>query len=279
MLLLRERIDAYSGRLTPSDRAVLDVLLSHPAESAFLAADRVTARANVHVAAATRLAKKLGYPGYPGLRESLQSELLAGVGAADRIRNTLAHADPDDVLASLVADETAALSEAVRAVPRTELDSAARQLLAARRILIFARGNAAPLAEVLQRRLRRSGLDARVIGGSNRDIAEDLVSLSQHDVLFCIALRVMPSVLPALLATAAGASATTVLLTDTVDIAIRPRPDLVLAAPRGEGREYQSLTVPMAVANALVLNVAAKGGIRTMRALERLDELIELFGD
>jgi DNA-binding MurR/RpiR family transcriptional regulator len=279
MLLLRERIDAYSGRLTPSDRAVLDVLLSHPAESAFLAADRVTARANVHVAAATRLAKKLGYPGYPGLRESLQSELLAGVGAADRIRNTLAHADPDDVLASLVADETAALSEAVRAVPRTELDSAARQLLAARRILIFARGNATPLAEVLQRRLRRSGLDARVIGGSNRDIAEDLVSLSQHDVLFCIALRVMPSLLPALLATAAGASATTVLLTDTVDIAIRPRPDLVLAAPRGGGREYQSLTVPMAVANALVLNVAAKGGIRTMRALERLDELIELFGD
>ena len=277
-MLLRERLETYSGRLTPADRAVLDVLLSHPAESAFLTADRITSRANVHVAAATRLAKKLGYAGYPHLRESLQTELLEGVGAADRIRNTLAHTETNDVLVSLVDEEVAALQAASRAIA-TAVEIAAKYVLAARRILLFTRGNATALGAMLERRLRRFGFDVHALGASDRDLAESLVSLGKGDLVIAVALRRAPRALSPLLAVVREAGATSILLTDTVDTAVRPRPDLVLAAPRGTGREYQSLTVPMAVANALVLTVASTGGARTMSALERLDRLLRTFGD
>lgn len=278
-MLLKERLEAFAGQLTSADRAVLDVLLSHPTESAFLPAGSITARANVHAAAATRLAQKLGYPGYPGLRESLQRELLDGVGAADRIRNRLAHADPDDVLASLVSEEAAALAEAVRSVSHRDLRSVAQQILAARRTFIFAQGNATVLAEMLDRRLRRFGLHVSLLSSSNRDVAETLVSLDRRDIVICFALRRVPTQLRGVLRTAREVGAPTVLLTDTVDSQVRPRPDTVLAAARGAGREFQSLTVPMAIANALVLTVAKLGGERVMRALERLDTLIDRFGD
>ena len=78
----RGRVDDHRSRLTSADLRVLDVLLSHPTDAAFLPADQVASRAGVHVAAATRLAKKLGYSGYPDLRSALQTELLDGVGAA-----------------------------------------------------------------------------------------------------------------------------------------------------------------------------------------------------
>ena len=278
-MLLRERLETYSGRLTPADRAVLDVLLSHPAESAFLTADRITSKANVHVAAATRLAKKLGYAGYPHLRESLQTELLDGVGAADRIRNTLAHTETNDVLMSLVDEEVSALQAAARAIPTADIEVAARYVLTARRILLFTRGNATALGSMLERRLRRFGFDVHSLGDSDRDLAESLVSLTRGDLVIAVALRRAPRALSSLLAVVREAGATSILLTDTVDTTVRPRPDLVLAAPRGTGREYQSLTVPMAVANALVLTVASTGGARTMSALERLDRLLKIFGD
>jgi DNA-binding MurR/RpiR family transcriptional regulator len=271
----RDRVDDHSGRLTPADRSVLDVLLSHPTEAAFLPAEQVAGRAGVHIAAATRLAKKLGYGGYPQLREALQSELLDGVGPADRVRRRLEHSD-DDLLAALVDDEIAALRELARAVPQAQLDALAAEILAARRVLVYARGNATVLGSMLHRRLRRFGLPAQELPGSDRDLAEELVSLGPDDLVVALAFRRPPRTLGPLLATAHEAGTTVAVLTDVLRLD-DPPPAVVIAAPRGNGREFQSLTVPMAVANALVLTVARVASGRTLTALERLDELLTRF--
>ncbi|WP_300008411.1 MurR/RpiR family transcriptional regulator [Pseudonocardia sp.] len=274
-MTFRDRVDDHSGRLTPADRSVLDVLLSHPTEAAFLPAEQVAGRAGVHTAAATRLAKKLGYGGYPQLREALQSELLDGVGPADRVRRRLEHSD-DDLLAALVDDEIAALRALARAVPQAQLDALAAEILAARRVLIYARGNATVLGSMLHRRLRRFGLPAQDLPGSDRDLAEELVSLGPDDLVVAFAFRRPPRTLAPLLRTAHEAGTTVAVLTDVLRLD-DPLPATVIAAPRGNGREFQSLTVPMAVANALVLTVARVASGRTLTALERLDELLTRF--
>lgn len=273
----RERLDGHRGRLTPADRSVLDVLLSHPTEAAFLPADQVARRAGVHMAAATRLAKKLGYPGYPQLRSALQAELLDGVGAADRVRHRLAHASGGALLAGLVDDEVAALRELVRAVPQDRLDALADRILTARRVLVYARGNATVLGAMLHRRLRRFGIVAATLPGSDRDLAEELVGLHGDDLVVALAFRRPPRTLAPLLATAAETGTPVAVLTDVLAATLQPRPEIVLAAPRGNGREFQSLTVPMAVVNALVLSVARAASGRTMTALERLEELLARF--
>jgi DNA-binding MurR/RpiR family transcriptional regulator len=273
----RDRIDEHSGRLSPADRSVVDVLLSHPTEAAFLPAEQVTERAGVHVAAATRLAKKLGYGGYPQLRSALQAELLEGVDAADRVRRRLDRSPDQDLLAALVDDETAALRAVPRAVPQDRLDSVAGRILTARRVLVYARGNASVLSAMLARRLRRFGLPVVDLPGSDRDLAEELVSLHRDDLVVALAFRRPPRTLAALLATAHEVGAPVVLLTDVLGAAQDSGSITVLAAPRGNGREFQSLTVPMAVANALVLTIARAAAGHTTTALERLEELLERF--
>ncbi|HXV92999.1 MAG TPA: MurR/RpiR family transcriptional regulator [Pseudonocardia sp.] len=276
-MTFRERVDGHRGRLTPADQRVLDVLLSHPTEAAFLPAEQVAERAGVHMAAATRLAKKLGYPGYPQLREALQSELLEGVGPADRVRRSLAQAEGGELLAALVDDEVAALREVARAVPQDRLDALAERVLEARRVLVFAGGNATVLGSMLHRRLRRFGLLVTELPSSERDLAEELVSLDRDDLVLALAFRRAPRTLAPLLATAHEAGAGVAVLTDVLGPELRPRPEIVLAAPRGNGREFQSLTVPMAVANALVLTVARAASDRTITALERLEQLLRRF--
>ncbi|MEQ3553592.1 MurR/RpiR family transcriptional regulator [Pseudonocardia nematodicida] len=274
-MAFRELIDTHGPRLSPADRAIVDVLLSHPTEAAFLPADQVTERAGVHVAAATRLAKKLGCTGYPQLRELFRSELLDGTDAAGRVQRRLDRAD--DVLGGLVSDETAALRELPAVVPADRLDAVAGRVLAARRTLVFARGNATVLSGMLARRLRRFGLLVTELPGADRDLAEELISLGPDDLVLALAFRRPPRALPPLLRTAAETGAPVVVLTD-LPATFGTGEDLdVLLAPRGSSAEFQSLTAPMAVANALVLTLARLAGDRTTPALQRLDELLDRF--
>ncbi|OLL72262.1 Transcriptional regulator [Pseudonocardia sp. Ae168_Ps1] len=271
---LRAVIDENRSRLSPADLAVVDVLLSHPTEAAFLPAEQVAGRAGVHVAAATRLAKKLGYTGYPQLRSTFQSELVVGTDAAERVRRRLDRSD--DVLADLVEDEADALRALPRAVGGAEIDDVAGRILAARRTLVYARGNATVLGGMLVRRLRRFGLPVVELPGSDRDLAEELISLGPGDLVVALAFRRAPRTLPPLLATAEEIGTPVVLLTDVLGGAGGGSPT-VLVAPRGSGREFQSLTAPMAVVNALVLGIARLAEDRTTAALRRLDDLLDRF--
>lgn len=273
---LRTLVEQHHDRLTPADRRVLEVLLSHPTEAAFLRAEEIADRAGVHQASATRLAKRLGYSGYPELRSELQSELLGGVGPGERVRRRLEHADGGDLLQALVTDELASLAELPRHVSQTQLDDVGDRLATARRVFLFGQGNATVLTELMQRRLRRFGIDTVVLDGPGRDLAEQLLVLTAEDVVLTFAFRKPPPALEPLLGHAAERGAVTVLVTDTVT-ALQPAPDHLLAAPRGSGREFQSLTVPMALANALLLTVARQAPDSSISSLDRLGSLLERF--
>jgi DNA-binding MurR/RpiR family transcriptional regulator len=274
---LQERIAASAERLTSTDRRLLEVLLSHPTEASFLPAGEVAQRAGVHQASATKLAQRLGYRGYPDLRRSLQTELLDGASAAERVQRRLEQVADGDLVEALVRDETAALREVPRQVAQQDLDRAAELLLGARQRFVFGRGNASVLVDLLVRRLRRSGLGATALPDSGRDLAEHLVTLGAEDVLVAFAFLHPPRYLAALIQQVTAVGARLVLVTDTLAGAAEGAGGVTLSAARGSGREFQSLTVPMAVTNALVLTVARVAPERTGRSLERLDELLHHF--
>jgi hypothetical protein len=57
-----------------------------------------------------------------------------------------------------------------------------------------------------------------------------------------------------------------------------PAPDLLLSAPRsGDIDGFQTLTVPMAISNAIVLAAGALEDVTALKTLERLGALIKRF--
>ncbi|MGV3714327.1 MurR/RpiR family transcriptional regulator [Pseudolysinimonas sp.] len=261
--------------LTPTDRRLVTVLQSNPAEAAYWRAHELTAPLALHESAATRLARRLGFDGYPGLRDALRDDYLAGDGPSQRIRGRLDRT-PDDVLGAVVDDELAALAETPRHVAQTQLDALAARVLEARDIHLFGQGNATVLVDLLARRLQRFGLRTTALTGSRRDIAERAARLGAQDLLIAYAFRRVPSDLPPLLRVAADAGTHTALITDHL-IWPSPRPDTLIAAPRGGDGDYLSLTVPMAITNAMVLTIARAAEPTTVAALDRLGEVLERF--
>lgn len=260
--------------LTPTDRRLVAALQSQPAEASYWLAADLTTPLGLHQSAATRLAQRLGFDGYPQLRDALRADYLAGDGPSQRLRGRLERHGADDVLAGFVHDEVAALTALPRHVAQAELDALADRILAADEVFLFGHGNATVLVELLARRLERFGLRATRLTGSRRDIAEHIARLTSADLLLAYAFRRPPAVLTPLLEVAIETGAHTALIADTV-VWPSPRPATLLAAPRGGSDEFLTLAVPMALTNALVLTIARRAAPGALRSLDRLAHLLD----
>lgn len=275
-MLITELAKARGDNLTATDRRLVSILQARPAEAAFWSAADLTEPLGLHQSAATRMAQRFGFDGYPQLRDALRTDYLAGDGPSRRVRGSLER-HPDDVLRGFVDDELAALAEVPRHVTQTELNDLAARIAGAGRVYLFGAGNATALVEMLSRRLTRYGVHTIALTGSNRDLAERVASLTRDDIVLACAFRRVPSALTPVLAEATERGAYSALLTDTL-LSLSPQPDVILAAPRGGDGDFLSLTVPMAIANALVLTIARQSPDRAIGALDTLDRLLERFG-
>lgn len=273
-MLITRLAEQHGERLTDTDRRLISAMRARPHEVAFERAVDLTAPLGLHESAATRLAQRLGYDGYPQLRGALRSDYLAGDGPTQRVRNRIERVEAPDLLAGFLAEEIETLRATSLHVTQSDLDDAAADVLGARRIHLHGQGNALVLVEQLHRRLTRFGMPVTRIAGSRRDVAERAAALGDGDLLLACAFRRAPSTLLQLVDVARESGARTLLLTDTL-VSLSPRPDRILAAPRGAGHDFHTLTVPMAIANALVLTIARHAPERTSRSLDRVEALLE----
>ncbi len=269
-----ELVQEHGAELTKADNAVVQALLADPTGAPFLAGEEVSRRADVHPSSATRLAKKLGFAGYPALRAQLQAELQNDIRPSQRVQASLEQAAQSTVLAELVTGELDALSAMLRSLSQDRINEVAQLIARARRVYLFGHGNAVVLVELMHRRLRRFGLDSVQLVGNGRDLAEHLLGLGTQDVVLAFGFRKPSFTLPRVLAHAKEVGATTVLITDVL-AAIEPAPTVTIAAARGDGHRFQSLTVPMAITNAIVLTIAATVPGSSLSSLDQLPELID----
>ena len=275
-----ERVNAHGARLTGTEQKIIEALIQQRRETAFLSGPQLADRLNVHGAATTRLAQKLGYKGYPDLRAAVQQELLASQDAAARMRRSVANTAGRGQLALLVDSEIRALENLLEMVAQADLDRAADMLFAAKRVFLFGQGHAGAISAFLQRRLDRFGMTTIALSGRGHDMAEKLVSLGAGDLVLGLAFRKAPGGYAPLMTHALAVGADTLLISDLVGLRLQPRPSLVLAAPRGRSEsEFQTPNVPFVLVGALLLTLAERHEQPMLAALERLSDLFAILDE
>lgn len=269
---------AQAGRLTAAERRLVDMVLSEPREAALGTVSDLARGAGVHEATVSRLARKLGFDGFPAFRQALQAEFIPSRETATRLQRTLEGAEAGGVLATLVAQEIEGLSGLLAHLDDGRIREAAARLMAARRVYVFARGNAEILALMMQKRLQRFGRDVHRLAGDSRDLAEQVLGMGAGDLVLVYAFRRQPRHYAPLIGHAREAGAGSLAITGLFGHHLSPPPDLLLAAPRsGERQAFQTLTVPMAISNAIVIAAAALADTQALQALDRLGAVIQRF--
>lgn len=270
------RIQSRSALLTGSEARLIAELMRAPREIALATAAEFAGRVGVHEATTSRLARKLDFPSYGAFRDALQREYLHRSEPAHRMSTTLDTAGGNH-LGHLIRAELTALDRLSDHVADHDIARAA-EALHGRRVMIFAQGHATALGALAERRLRRMGIEARLLGGSARDLAEGALSITGADAVLAFAIRRQPRHYPPLMQTAQAAGAATLVIADTIGPALHPAPTHLLAAPRaGLPGGFQTLNIPMLLLNALILALGERSGTTAIDTLDRLGTLIARF--
>lgn len=273
-----ERVQSVADSLTRAEHLLVREIIAKPRDVALGTASSLARRIGVHEATASRLAKKLGFDSYAGFRDAIRDEFIVKTDPAIRIRNTLEAAEGSDLLTELIAQEVEALGALPRYVDAERLEAGASAIAEARRVFIFAHGNATTLGVLLQRRLRRMGKDTEILGGDARDLAEQALGMTSRDALVVFAFRRQPRLYAPLVERAQTVGATSLAISGSLGPALSPTADILLSAPRsGSSEGFQTLTVPMAITNALILTIARRDPRPTLERLEMLGSLINDF--
>jgi len=264
---------AEGGRhLTPADRRVIDTLMRDMRASATMSAADVAALAEVHESTVVRLAQKLGYSGYPEMREAIRGDVRKLDEPHSRLVKLNTERGYD--LTSLVAAEANALLRLPDYLSQDELDAAASLLLNARYVVIHGNHFAAPLTTFLDRRLRLLGFRTSSLAGiGGRELAEHAVTLGEGDVLFAFAFRREPEGLQTLLDRCEQVGAKSIILTDTHGLSFHPRPTRTLVAPRGVDEDFRTQVVPYMVCYALQLALYNLAPEQCEAAMNVIDDL------
>ena len=275
--ILAPLVRPHLEQLTQTEQQLVKTLTMHPTAGLYMSASELANSAGVHPSSAVRLAKKLGFEGYPEFRRALQINApRPTASAALRIERTVAGTS-GDLLRQLLAKEMQSLDHLAQVISQTQIDQAAKVLLSARNLMVWASGNAKALADLLDRRMRRAGFASQNIASEGRELAERLVPMRSGDVLVCFAFRREPAELAQTLLHARECGATSILIADNLAHTLVTQADITLAAPRGEDEEFLTLTVPMVITNALVLSLARIDQRRSVQGLQRLEDLYNAF--
>ncbi len=270
-LALSDLISRHSTRLTDADTRLLDVLIQDPIRAALENGKDVSSRAGVHPASAVRLARRLGFKGYPEFRGFLQSSLTEGGGdfenPAARMAARLVKAESNGLLASVLDSEIAALQQARNSVSDADIRAFSTCLRDSRRVFVFGRGHFAALSSLIALRLNRSGYEAIDLASQMHQLAEVLSTLSAEDVVLLLAFRRAPPLLQEVRDIASQRGAITLAVTDVGGTRIEPPADHQILVSRGEPGESQSLVVPMTIANAIILDLASIDNGRSIKSL------------
>ncbi len=150
---------AVYGTLKRAERAAIDYILRHPGEIADASIVHVAREAGCSEATLVRLARRLGYDGFPALKAAFQQGdepaegvVYKGIGSRD---------DPLAVVEKVFAASIQSLHDTLQVLDREQYGRAVKTLVTARRMLFCGLGDAALVAAAVCQKFLRVNGDAQ----------------------------------------------------------------------------------------------------------------------
>jgi len=271
-----DRLGAAMPGLSPTARRVARFVAENRPLALSLSAAELATRTGTSDATVVRAVQAMGFGGLPELKRELAAALAASpTTPAEAMRRTLAESGEEAGRAVDLAIE--AQREAVEALAtpeaRATLRAAVAALHPAHRVLVFGIGPSAALARYVSTLLARAGRTARALDASGIALADQMLDLSQGDVLLVLAYGRAYREVVALFGEAKRLALPIVLVTDSLDRALARHADVVVPARRARGRRVALHGATLVALEAIILGLAAADGPRALAALDRLNDL------
>ena len=272
------RVSKASSVLTKSDRLILSFITSNPQDAAFLSLKGLTEKTGTSKPTVIEFYKKLGYTSFKefltGVRNFYEHHIDSYRASSiifKKVRNY------GDLITSLIETEIHSITRLKNCISGDDLSFLSNLILTSVRVYIFGPGTGYYPAHFLFERLKRYKIDVHLVENNIQHIAEELYPVNNDDLLLVFNYLPEPAVVEKVMRYSWDAGASVVLVTGSIYLSLASYSDRVIYINRGEIEFKNSMAVPMAFANLVLLAVELAGGEMINSYLKDLEEKREEY--
>jgi DNA-binding MurR/RpiR family transcriptional regulator len=272
---LRQRVDATLADLPPAEHKVAEYLRDHVQEIVFATAEEIGAVTETSDATVVRTAKSLGYSGLPELKRGVGLQIVGGIRPSAMLGERIERAgmETTSLLDHVFTEASERLAETRRLIREPEFVTAVDLIVGAREVVTFGIGPSAMNAQYLHLRLNRLGRKTRQIASTGFRLADDLLSVTEEDVVVLYAPGRLINDVVVLLDHLKTVGAKAVLISDSLGPRLADLVAVSLQAVRSAAGFTDEGLSALLLTDCLVLGVASRDRARSTAALELLGSL------
>ncbi len=263
--------------ISPRQQQVLGVLRAQPRLVSYSSVTDVAVAANSNASTVTRTAQSLGYHGWADFQVEFRSRYLASLSAIEVAAEHGAAAH--DPCQRALATDQQHLAHLARTVSTSTVLRIAEAIVRARRTLVIASGSYAVPGRALAHNVGIAGYEIRLLE-DNAALSNVIATIGPEDVAVIFSLwRVYDSTVRAI-EIAAEAGAFLVVITDDDSSAVAKHADALVRVPSEGAGFFPSLVPSLAVAQAIVVEVAAvntEHSLNSIRAAEQTWDRMQIM--
>ena len=268
------RIEAKYEKMSKGQKRLAEYVKENYDKAVFLTAARLGEIVGVSESTVVRFATQLGYRGYPEFQKALEELVRNKLNSIQRMEVTYGRIDRSEILATVLQSDIEKIKQTLESVDNHAFELAVDTILAAKKVYVIGIRSCAPLAKFLTFYLNLICENVTAVNtNSSSEIFEQLIRVSEDDVVIGISFpRYSMRTLKAL-EFASNRKATVITLTDSVHSPMTLYSSCNLIARSDMASIVDSLVAPLSVINALVVALCMKKQKEVITTLETLEQI------
>lgn len=274
---LMRTIQMKFPRLSKGQKLIAEYILKHYDKAAFMTAAKLGLSVGVSESTVVRFANELGFSGYPKLQKALQELIKNKLTTVQRIELTNDYMNEESALKGVLKSDMENIRATLEKINHNTFEDVVSSIFKAKTIYIIGLRSSTALAEFLGFYLNIILDNVKVVGYGMSDIFEQLINISEEDLVIGIgfpryAARTIES-----LSYAQSKKATVVAITDSLLSPLASKADYTLIAQSNMASFVDSLVAPLSVINALIIAVGLSEKDKISTTFNNLEEIWEEY--
>ncbi len=264
------RLAEHAGGFTATEAELASHLVNHPEMWGFGATTELAKVLSVHRSTLVRFAQRLGYAGFPELRDAVRADYLRIVSAPLDLANAGAGSEFGETIRSVYERELRNLKQTYEHLDVDVLEAAARDIARARKVLVFGRRYSFTIAMHTSLLLRSVRPDVRLAPDPGGSSVDEFFDFDSGDAALVFSLRRHSPEVQRAMDFLAMRNVPTTLVTDATPVTAVPERIKVLHAYIGSNSTLDSFTSLVSLGHAIATVVS-----RLVEGVEDRQALLE----
>lgn len=271
---LIELIESCYPSLSKGQKYISDYILKNYDMAAYMTASKLGHEVGVSESTVVRFAVELGYDGYPEFSRALRETLGMRLTAVQRVKVADDRISDEKLVDTVLSSDAERIKSTLENIDRDAFNRAVEALLAARRIYVIGMRSSSALAEFASYYMSLVFDDVRRVctsGGS--ETLEQLMKVSDRDVIFAVSFPRYSSTIISAVDYAAANGAKVISITDSMSSPIAKNAYATLIARSDMVSFADSLVAPLSIINAIIVAIGKKKKDEISESLSTLEDV------